>query len=118
MKDPSTIKIMTILTEYSRNTNVDLGTNTVLSTVSFIWLKKIKQAIDNNNVFVTVITDLSKIFDCVNHEFLIGKSDTCGFDSPSLKFGSGYLNLRKQKTKIGSVFSDYLNILFRFRKIL
>ena len=35
-----------------------------------------------------------------------------GFDSPSLKFISTYLNFGKQKTKVGSTFSDYLNILF------
>ena len=29
-----------------------------------------------------------------------------------LKFISDYLNFRKQKTKIGSTFNDYLNILF------
>ena len=34
-----------------------------------------------------------------------------GFDSPLFKFISGYLNFRKQKTKVDSTFSDYLNIL-------
>ena len=34
------------------------------------------------------------------------------FDSLSLKFVSAYLNFRKQNTKVGSTFSDYVNILF------
>ena len=77
--------------------------------------KKSKQAI-GNNVLAAVITDLSKTFDCINHEFLIAKLNTCSFDSPPIKFMSGYLNFRKQKTKVGSVFSDYLNILFGARQ--
>ena len=75
-------------------------------------IEKIKQARDNNNVFAAVLTDLSKAFDCINHELLIAKLNAYGFDSPSLKFISAYLNFRKQKTKVGSTFSDYLNILF------
>ena len=75
-------------------------------------IKKIKQARDNNNVFAAVLTDLSKAFDCINHELLIAKLNAYGFDSPSLKFISAYLNFRKQKTKVDSTFSDYLNILF------
>ena len=34
------------------------------------------------------------------------------FDSLSLKFISVTLNFRKQKTKVGSTFSDYLNIVW------
>ena len=55
---------------------------------------------------------MPKTFDCINHELLIAKLNAYGFDSPSLKFISAYLNFRKQKTKVGSTFSDYLNILF------
>ena len=68
-------------------------------------IEKIKQARDNNNVFAAVLTDLSKAFDCINHELLIAKLNAYGFDSPSLKFISAYLNFRKQKTKVGSTFS-------------
>ena len=102
MKGPFTIKFITILTEFSRNTNADLAKNTTLSTVSFIWLKKIKHEIDNNNVFAVVLTNLSKRYDCINHEFLIAKLNPCGFDSPSLKFMSAYSIFRKQKTNGGS----------------
>ena len=71
-----------------------------------------KHEIDNNNVFAAVITGLSKTFDCINHECLIAKLNACAFDCPSLKFMPAYLNFRKQKNKVGSVFSDYLNIQF------
>ena len=74
--------------------------------------QKIKQARDNNNLFAAVLTDLSKAFDCINHELLIAKLNAYGFDSPSLKFVPAYLNFRKQKTKVASTFSVYVNILF------
>ena len=75
-------------------------------------IEKIKQARDNNNVFDVALTDLSKAFDCINHKLLIPKLNVYDFDSPSLKFMSVYLNFRKQNTKVGSTFGDYLNILF------
>ena len=55
---------------------------------------------------------MPKAFDCINHEPFIAKLNAYRFDSPSLKFISAYLNFRKQKTRVGSTFSDYLNILF------
>ena len=103
---------MTILTEFPQNTNADLGTDTVLSTVSFISLKTFKQARINNSVFAAVLTDLSKEFHCIVHELLIAKLNAYSFDSLSLKFASAYLNFRKQNTKVGSTFSDCVNILF------
>ena len=47
-----------------------------------------------------------------NHKLLIAKLNAYGFDSLSLKFISVYLKFRKQKTKVGSTFSDSLNIFF------
>ena len=80
--------------------------------MSPLYDRKIKQARDNNNVLVAVLTDLCKAFTCINHELLIAKSNAYNFHSLSLKFLSAYLNLWKQKTKFGSTFGDYLNILF------
>ena len=61
---------------------------------------------------VSLLTDLSKAFDCIPHNLLIAKLSAYGFDRKSLTFISAHLKSRKQKTRIGSAFSDYLNILF------
>ena len=47
-----------------------------------------------------------------SHELLIAKLNAYGFDIKSLNFILAYFTNRKQKTKIGSSFSDFLNILF------
>ena len=69
-----------------------------------------KQIRDNKGVFAAVLTDLSKAFDCIPHGLLIAKLNSFGFDKKSLSFISANLHNRKQKTKIGPEFSDFLNI--------
>ena len=42
-------------------------------------LKKWKNSVDEGKIFGTLLTDLSKAFDCLNHELLIAKLNTHGF---------------------------------------
>ena len=48
----------------------------------------------------------------VPHNLLKTKLSAYGFDKKSLMLISAYLKSRKQRTSIGSTFSDLLNILF------
>ena len=73
-----------------------------------VMIEKFRKIRDNKGVF----TDLSKAFDCISHELLIVKLNAYRFDIKSLNFILAYFPNRKQKTKIGSSFSGYLNILF------
>ena len=73
---------------------------------------KLRKIRDEKGVFATVLTELSKAFDCIPHQLLIAKLSAYGFDMKSIAFISAYIKNRKQKTKIGSTFSECLNILF------
>ena len=75
-------------------------------------IEKLRKIRDEKGVFAVVLSYLSKAFDCIPHQLLIAKLSAYGFDMKSLPFISAYLKNRKQKTKIGSSFSECLNILF------
>ena len=59
-----------------------------------------------------LLTDLSKAFDCIDHELLIAKLHAYGFDNDALKFIYSYLKGRKQRTKRNSSYSSFAEILF------
>ena len=69
-----------------------------------IW----KKAADEKKHAGAVLTDLSKAFDCISHDLLLAKLNAYGFDKASLKFIRSYLQERKQRTKVGNEYSDYL----------
>ena len=76
-------------------------------------LKKMKTNRYNKGALVAVLTDFSKAFDCMPHGLLISKLNAFGFDKKSPSFISTYFYKKKLKTKIGSEFSDFLNMAFR-----
>ena len=53
-------------------------------------LERWKSALDKNKIAGALLTDLSKAFDCLNHDLLIAKLDAYGFDRPSLVLISDY----------------------------
>ena len=55
--------------------------------------------------------DLSKSFDCLQHDLLLAKLNADGFDYKSLKLISSFLSNRKYGTKINSFFSEYKHLL-------
>ena len=75
-------------------------------------IETLREIRDNKGVFAVVFIDLSKAFDCISHGLLIATLNTYRFDIKSLNFILSYFTNQKQKTKIGSSFSDFLNILF------
>ena len=76
-----------------------------------VMVKNNEKIRDNKEVFAVVLIDLSRAFECIPHGLLIAKLNAFGFNKKSLSFIS-FLHNREQKTKLGSEFSDFLNILF------
>ena len=72
----------------------------------------IRKTRDNHGVFAAVMIDLSKASDCISHELLIAKLNANCFDETSLKVIISYLKNRTQTTKVGSSFSELLNIIY------
>ena len=60
-------------------------------------LEKWKHAVDNKKVFIVLLTDLSKAFDCICHDLLIAKLNAYGLSLPALKLVHSYLQNRKQR---------------------
>ena len=63
-------------------------------------------------MFGALLTDLSKAFDCLDHELLIAKLNAYGFSLTALKLVPNYLSNSKQRTKINSTYISLLEIIF------
>ena len=55
--------------------------------------------------------NLSKAYHCNPHDLLIAKFKAYGIESVGLLIISGYLSRRKQRTKIGSFYSSWHDIV-------
>ena len=74
-------------------------------------VKKWRKTLDRGGETRAVLTDLSKAFDCIDHNLLIAKLNAYGFEKQSINFSYSYLTKRKQTTKVDSAFSS-LEMLF------
>ena len=74
-------------------------------------IEKWKACIDNGGLCCALLTDLSKAFDCVSHDLLLAKLHAYGIDINSLKKFSSYLKNRKQRVRIGNLYSLWYDIL-------
>ena len=73
-------------------------------------VEKYRDILDKRVYAEILLTDLSKVFDCINHELLIAKLHAFGFSLESLTFIQSYLTNRIQRVKINSSFSEYSNV--------
>ena len=69
-----------------------------------------KTLLDHHSVIGAMLLDLSKAFDCLPHQLLIAKLKAYGFDDNSCSLMHSYLFNRKQRVKIGSFRSEWLNL--------
>ena len=64
-----------------------------------------EKTVDSKGRAGAILTDLSKAFDCLNHDILIAKLEAYGFDKKALLFIKDYLQNRKQRTKVNGYYS-------------
>ena len=77
-----------------------------------VMLETWKRSVDKGKVFGALLRDLSKAFDCLDHELLTAKLNAYGFSLPALRLIIHYLSNRKQRTKIENAYSTLLGIIF------
>ena len=73
-----------------------------------------KSALDQKKFVGAVLTDLSKVFDCLNHHLIIAKLEAYGFSNQALFLVYDYLSNRTQRSKIKSTFSSWREIKHGF----
>ena len=76
-----------------------------------LTMKRGKKSFDNGKAFGALLTDLSKTFNCLDHELLIAKLNAYGFSLTALKLIHDYLSNRKERTKINSPYNDWHDII-------
>ena len=74
-------------------------------------IEKWRKTLDSKGYAGAVLMDLSKAFDTINHELMIAKLSAYGLDKTSLKIILSYLSNRWQRTKIGTTFSSWSQLL-------
>ena len=75
-------------------------------------IEKWKKSVDKGKTFGTLLTDLSKAFDCLPHHLIIAKLNAYGFSLSASKLTHNYISHRKQRTKKNSSYSSWQEILF------
>ena len=69
-----------------------------------VMIEKFKETIGNE--FGSLLTDLSKAFDCINHPLLTAKLYNYGLSPLSINMMFSYLSNQTHQTKINECFSD------------
>ena len=74
------------------------------------YVENCKNSLDKNKVYGTLLTDLSKAFDCLPPRLLITKLQAYGVSEASCMLIANYFKGRSQRVKIGNTKSEWLQI--------
>ena len=107
MYDQILLYIDKYLSQYLFGYRKGYSTEQCLTAMTEVW----KKSLDNKGKAGAILTDLSKAFDCLNHDLLIAKLGAYGFDKKALLFIKDYLQNRKQRTKVNGSYSSWLDVM-------
>ena len=69
-----------------------------------------KKTLDIQGFVGAVLMDLSKAFDCLNHELLLAKLNAYGFSTNAIRIVFIYLPNRKQRVEVNGSFSSWKEV--------
>ena len=75
-------------------------------------LEKCNRSVDSGKAFSGLLTDVSKVFDCLDHELLIAKLNVYRFSLPALRLIHDYLSHKKQRKRVNNSCSKWLAVMF------
>ena len=70
------------------------------------FLQYLYKHVDSGNILFSLFLDFRKAFDCVNHEILLSKLNTCGVRGVALDWFHSYLTNREQYVSTNNVDSN------------
>ena len=73
---------------------------------------KWKTVVCNGGIFATLLTDLSKAFDCILYDLIVAKLAAYGFDTNALILIHNYLSNRKQRVKVNNAYNIWKDIFY------
>ena len=76
-----------------------------------VMLEKWRASLDKRGFAGVLLTDLSKAFDCLDHDLLVAKIEAYGFDFNSTKLLHSYLTNRYQRARVNSNYSKWSEII-------
>ena len=77
-----------------------------------VMLETWTRSLDKDKVFGALLKDLSKAFNCLDHELRSAKLNANGFSLLALQLINDYLSNRKQRTKTENTYCTWLDIIF------
>ena len=81
------------------------GYNTQHALLKFV--ETCKKTLVNKGFVGAVLMDLSKAFDCLNHELLLASLNAYGFSTDAMQMVHSYLTGRRQRVKVNGSFSSW-----------
>ena len=76
-----------------------------------VLLEKWRAILDKSGFAGAILMDLSKAFDCLNHDLMVAKLYAYGFSKESVTLIRNYLKNRWQRTKINTTFSTWYELI-------
>ena len=70
-----------------------------------------EKTLDNGGYICAIFMDLSKAFGTMNHKLLIAKLGAYGFDKKALYYIKSYVDNRKQRVCVNSIFSSWQQVI-------